>query len=345
MGLTSKKILSMDFGERSIKVVEGNFKKGSLNIMNTFSIDLPKGIYEDGYIRDENTLREILDSGLRFNNVKRGDTIAVVDSSDILTREISLPNVNAKDIEGILKYKIGDYIPIDIDDYIVQYIDQGRFIEDGSEKMKLFIIAMPKNLIVTHMNLLKELDLKPKVLDLKSNAVRKLLNLSAIKTNNIDANKSTIANIDFGFNSTKLTIFKDGNIKISRVINMGIKDILDDLDSDVDLTEKEVLAKLLKLDDIDDKTCEMSVALRVFLISFFENLDMVFRYYNSLEIDNEIDLILLQNVFAENKSLKGKFYEYLNIKTISMSNLKGILDEDLNIYSTAIGSLIRGETQ
>lgn len=335
----------MDFGSKSVKIAEGTFSKGNLNIMNTFSIDLPKGVYDDGYILDENILKETIDSGLRLNNIQRGDTIAVVDSTNILTREISLPNVTAEDIEGILMYKIDDYIPIDIEDYIVQYIRQGTLIEDGNEKIKLFIIAMPKDLIVSHLNLLKDLDLRPRILDFKSNSVRKILQFSGKNNSELDIAGKTIANIDFAFSNTKLTILKDGNIMISRVINMGIKDILENLksDSNLDLSENELMEKLLELENIDDETCEISVALRIFLMNFFENIEMVFRYYNSLDPRNNVDLILLQNIFAENHVLRSKFYEYLDIETKSISSLQGIIDKDLNIYSNAVGSLIRGE--
>lgn len=336
-------MLSMDFGTRSIKIVEGNFKKGSLNISNTFSIDLPNGIYEDGYIKDMNGLREIMDSGLRFNNVKRGETIAVVDSSEILTREIFLPNVAPDEIEGIIKYKISDYIPIDLEDYIVQYINQGVYMEGGNEKVKLFIIAMPKHLIISHLDILKDLDLKPKVLDIKSNAIRKLLHFSEKKNKDIYIEKSTIANIDIGFSNTKLTILKDKNIKISRVIPIGIKSMLENLNSNLDLSERELMEEILTLKNIDDKTYEISVALKTFLIKLFENLDMVFRYYNSLEVNNNIDLILLQGIIVKSEHIKNQFQEYLNIKSVRIDYLKGILNENLYIYSNAVGSLIRGD--
>lgn len=333
----------MDFGTRSIKIAEGNFKKGSLNISNTFTIDLPNGVYEDGYIKDEDGLREIMDSGLRLNNAKRGETIAVVDSSEILTREIMLPNVGPDEIEGIINYQISDYIPIDLEDYIVQYINQGIVLEAGYEKVKLFIIAMPKHLIISHLDILNDLDLKPKVLDVKSNAIRKLLQFSEKKNQDIAIGTSSIANIDIGYFNSQLTIFKGGNIEISRVIPIGIKDMSENLSVNLDLTERETMEKLLSFKKTYDETCAISIALDTFLMNLVENLDMVFRYYNSLEINNSIDLILLQGSIVKIDYIKDQFQEYSNIKTLKMDSLKGIVDKDLYIYANAVGGLIRGD--
>lgn len=344
----SKKVLAMDFGSRSIKMVEGLYKKGKLNIDRTVLLDLPDGIYENGYIRDSDMLQDILSSFMRLNNIKNSDTIAVISSTDILTRDVIIPNVSDKEIEGILNYKITDYIPIEPEDYIIQYINEGEFIENGNKLIKLFIIAMPKIIAKEHFDLLRNLDLKPKVLDFQSNAMKNLL--SHMIENGYETEDKTIVSIDIGFFSTKLTILKNKRIEVSRIIPMGIKDILDDLymHTNVNVSEKELLSNMLHLkytDLIEEDLLQIDQSLDKFLSRLYESIKMVFTYYVSQEQNNIIDLLVLQGSIINNPKIKEGLENFLNVKTVNINSFRNILDRDLCLYANAIGSLIRGELQ
>lgn len=336
MKFKSKKTLSMDFGGRNIKVVDGNFKNVELNIYNKFIIDLPKEVYENGYIKNGETLKSIIDSAFNLNNIKRGDVVAVISSSDIVTRNIMIPSSNAEEIEGILKYKIEDFIPIDLNMYAVQHINQGSFKEGTIEKSKILIIAVPKEIIDTHFKLLKDLGMTPKVLDIQSNAIRKLL--SFVNKDKINTN---IASLDIGFSSSKLTILKNTNIEISRIIPLGSKDLIENISTD--LNERDILEELSDIEDVGDETFEISSKVKSFLIKLCEELDMIFRYYSSLEPSNKIDMILLQGGIVKSKFILKELETYLGIRTVVIDYLKECLDEELYLYSNSIGGLLRGD--
>lgn len=345
--LKSRNLLSIDFGTRSIKMVKGIFKNGKLGIDKTLLLDLPKGLYEDGYIKDKNLLGEIMGSFLRLNDIKRDEVIAVVNSTAILTRDITIPNVEKDEIDGILEYMITDYIPLEPEEYIIQYVNEGTFMEDGNEKLKLFIVAMPKDIAKQHFNLLKDLDLKPRVLDFQSNSMRKFFFLNKAINNNSIIKAKTIASIDIGFYSTKLTIFKGKDIEISRNISLGTKDILQK--SHMNSMEREDLSSLSSFKKIDaenlteEEDLETTESLNNMLDRLLDSLEMIFRYYSSQEQKYEINLIILQGRTININYIKEKFENYFNIKTVSINAFDEILDADLCLYSNAIGGLIRGE--
>ncbi len=351
MKLKANKIISMDFGSRNIKIVEGIFKRGKLNIQDTFLLDLPVGIYENGYIKDENDLREIIDSFFKRNNIKSNETRVVVNSSDILTREIVLPNLEIEEIEGILNYTITDYIPIEPSDYIVQYINQGVFMEEDSEKVRLFIVAIPKSIVEQHFHLLKDLNLNPRVLDFHGNAVRKLLSLDETINKNPSIKEKTIASIDIGFASTKLTILKNKNIELYRMIDLGINDMLETVDTKVDLTQREILKSIINSKDGNDESLtekenlEIATSLNSFLSRLLNSLEMVFRYYNSEDQSNEIDLIVMQGDLISTDEMIEKLQNYLNIKMLNITSLIETIDKNRSLYSNAMGALIRGENK
>lgn len=86
----------------------------------------------------------------------------------------------------------------------------------------------------------------------------------------------------------------------------------------------------------------MENSLEDFLRSLFEQLDMVFRYYNSAEVNNSIDLIFVQGDIVKLKKVEEMFEEYLSIETTSIDSLDEEMEEELYLYGTAIGAILRG---
>jgi type IV pilus assembly protein PilM len=176
LGLFNKKTtISMEFCSDRVKVVVGRYQKKNITIDKCFSIPIPEDLYEDGIIKDTNKYLYELERGLSENKVSRGDVYGVINSSNIIIREISIPKVGANQIGAILNYQLDEYLPVDPQAYVVQYLPLDTVEENGVEKQNLMLIGVPKSIIEPHFNLLQNLGLKPLVLDYAGNAITKLI--------------------------------------------------------------------------------------------------------------------------------------------------------------------------
>src|SRR5699024_5018649 len=345
----NKKTMSIDFGSSTSKIVEGKFSKKDIVIYKRFLIDIPDDVYKDGIILDIDQLGDILGQQLKENNLSSNTANGVINSSHIITREIKIPDMSYDEIKSLLSYQVEEYIPIRSEEYIVQFIILDRVYEDGIALLNLLLVGIPKDIVAAHLNLFKTLNIKPHSLDFQGNAIAKLINFNELINDSYSPEKKNIASIDIGYNNTKLILIEKGNIKVTRVVDMGTLHILDFIEQNLGIDRQEL--KSLSLNNLStSKKIEEGSKSDLFqqiivgaLNTLLEKIELIFRYYRSRGLDNSIDLILLQGGIANIKGMEILFEDYFDIKSIKIDSLNNLnfTSDLLSRYSNAIGGLIR----
>src|SRR5690606_14670688 len=124
----------------------------SIQVNKAISILTPEGSYEDGRIKNEMVLREAIRAELKKNKIKSKTVYLTIKSSAIITREIPFPLVEPKEIDGMLKFQLSEYLPMDISIYVVQYKIIGKIFDGEKEKLNVLIVAIPKDIVDKHYN-------------------------------------------------------------------------------------------------------------------------------------------------------------------------------------------------
>lgn len=348
MGLLNKKILSIDFGSHTIKVIEGKYTNNSINISKSFKVTLPQNVYKDGEILDKNIIINLLKASLKENKIKASSTYGVINSSHIITREVVIPSVPDEEIDSLISFQLREFLPVDPDDYVVNHLALEKISQDEVEKLKVLLIAVPKYMVISHLNLIQEAGLKPKVLDYQGNSIAKLLKYSDFINEDYNTRDIVIASVDMGYSSTKLSIVKNGNIEVSRVIDIGSETLYYNLSSFFDYSIEELEEKVINIGDItaegEDFTEDARLVnlTRTTFVNIMEKVESIFRYYTSREGSNIINLIVLQGGVSNINELDNLFSNYFNISSIKLHDLEKVnVDKDLKIFSNAIGGLIR----
>src|SRR5699024_804690 len=240
LSFLNKKVVSIDLGSYETKIVEGRVKNKKIEIDKYFSFLTPVKTYENGYIINKELLSYSLKEELSKNEIRTKNAYMSIKSSSVFTREIILPNVGKEEIDGILKYKLEEYLPIETNEYIVQYRTMGKTEEKHGKKQNILLMANPKEIVEGHFCLLKNIDLEPRVLDFQSNSITKLIDYSSTINNKYETEEKIFALIDLGHNSTNITILKDGYMQVARIIDIGGKDLKKDIinESAEDIAEK-----------------------------------------------------------------------------------------------------------
>lgn len=350
MGLSfkgSQRVLVLDIGAYNIKVVEGKENKKGVIIDKYFTIRTPTGVLEDGSIVDKDLLHYIISEELKKKKVKTKNVYLTVNSSKILTREITIPKVDEDDIESFLKFQIEEYIPVSMDKYIIQHKVLETFYEDNIEKMNLLIIAIPKDMVEDYFDLLKSLNLNPLVMDYQPNSIAKLIQYSSLINNTYPTEDITFANIDIGYDSTKISIIKNGNILVSRIIEVGGSYIDQSILNFNEITMEEVEDEKLKIEDInradkDSNRHTVTDIIRTSMILLSEKIEMIFRFYLSRRPDNNINIILITGGASNINGLDNMFSNIFNIPAISIKTLDNVdFKGNFSDYANSIGTIIR----
>jgi len=329
LGLLNKKTtISIEFCSDEVKVVEGRYNKKNIIVDKCFSVEVPEGLYEDGVIKDMDKFSYVLQKGLSKNNVSRGDVYGVIKSSNLIIREIRIPRVEQKQIASILNYQLDEYLPVDPEGYVVQYIPLDVVEDEGVEKQNVMLVGIPKFMVETHFNLLQNLGLKPVVLDYAGNAISKLINFSD-SINGVYDKNITIACVDLGQESTALNITDKGLMSLSRVVKEEIKPSVNE-------------TPFIAFDESYDGETAAVSGVKSILGAVLDGIDMVFRYYNSREADNNIELVLIYGNYSNVDGIESMLSSYYDRPCVKLS----IIDKvkffgDLAKYANAIGALIR----
>lgn len=344
-----RKVLSIDFGSKTIKVIEGKHTKDNIQIFKATTITLPEDVYKDGRIINHNVLVQVIEDELSKHKIRTAATHAIINSSEILIREIIIPKVPDRDIKSVVAYQAAEYLPVNVADYVVQHANQGNILEGGIEKIKILLLAIPRDMVSSHLALLKSLGLRPEILDYQGNAMAKLLEFNNVVNENYPLENLAVASIDIGYNNTKITITKNGKIEVTQIIDFSLQTLYENISSSLEYSLEDVEEQLKKLENLEtiqedefSDHARFSNIVRSSVLSLFEKTDGVIRYYNTREVGDVLNLILLQGGLSNIPDITQMFSAYFGTPAMQLTSLDGIRwDGDLSQYATAIGGLIR----
>ncbi|WP_313569048.1 type IV pilus biogenesis protein PilM [Acetoanaerobium noterae] len=331
LGLSSKKkdvkCLSIDIGSSYIKFAVGQKMGRRLKVDKTFKARLPAGVYENGHMHNIQEMKSIIQGALNANSVKLKDVICTLESTDAIKRELVVPAVAPEDLSEMVSYEIGQYLPIDINSYVLQYKIVREFEEENVKKYELLVAALPKEIVHNIYSMLIEMGLDPYALDIHSNAVDKiaaeyeLFNEASIKEN-------TVAFLDLGHENINVIIVEKGQYKFNRLIKNGTRDF-------------EQLTTEFEFKTIDEISQHLDVVDR-----WIEEIDKVFKYYTSRSVDNTIDKIFIYGGISVMEGLDTYIHERVNIPVElikSIDNVEIVAGNEYTLAQSlnAISAIIR----
>ncbi|MBS4536187.1 type IV pilus assembly protein PilM [Clostridium sp. D2Q-14] len=348
--MVNKKIISLDIGNEKIKIVKGRNCKNNIFIENAISIDTPKNSIIDGNIINIDLLSSYMKENLYKNDLKGNRGIITLDYSSIITREINLPYVKEEELKRMIKYEIEQLIPINIDDYVIDYKKREEFIENNIKKLRLLVIVMSKKAIKDYIKLLKNIKLKSYSLDLNSNAISKLISRNLrINGKEVKSNE-TIVFLDIGYRNININIISNYISDFNRIIECGSRDIDTKIANYFNIKLSE--AKLIKEEfDFEKNNTNSFNGVSNIIIDILDDwisqIDRIFSYYKKLSITNRIDEIYVYGGGSKLKDLDKYFKNEFNIKTYILKDIsplkkgKKVKNIDLTKYLNNIGAMIR----
>lgn len=335
-----KLVVSFDFGSDSIKVVEGRYLKQQLKVTKAFTI-AHDHLIEDGTIANPNRLIELLRSQLHGHGIKAKYAICTINSTQIINRELLIPHVEEEEMETVVRYEIQQFLPINMADYLIQYVVLDEIIVNNEKRLKLNVVTFPEKVASSYYDLLTQLELKPFALDVAYNSISKLANYSHLLREVTDE-EGTVAFVDMGAQSIDLNIFSKGNVQFTRLIKSGGYVIEERLNQIPDMSIKSTAS----LEHVDLNGEDMlAQVVRLSLEEMIYELERILQFYRNKSVGNKIDYIYLLGGYSNIPGLDEYMSGKVGIKTTKLRHLKGVelevSSKSISIYANAIGAIIR----
>lgn len=354
------KYLAIDVGSYSIKFVVGRYKNDMLTVYDAFTKLTPAGCFEQEKIVDFDKLKETIKTTLLEHNIKEKSAICTIENTTILKRVIILPKVKPEDLKEMVKFEINQYLPIDLNDYVIQFKVIENITENDTEKQKILVAVISKDMIEDYFKLIKMIGLHPIALDINSNAINKMFNKSCVINDQKTIFNKTIAFVDIGHTFTDITIIQNGKYRFNRTVKKGGSDIdsiiaqYHNAEDGVEKRKKIELDRLIGSEQnygikeiaatIDENLGEM---LKDDFHLWIEEINKIFKYYTTREVQNRIDSICLYGGSSRIEGIERYIESRLYIDTFTIQNINNLvfidkdMIKDLPSYINAIASLIR----
>ncbi len=342
-----RNVVAFEIGSKHIKIVEGKYSKDKLSIYKMGQVETPMASIEDGAIIDERALVNTLQVAINQLGIKSKDAVVTSNSSSIIDREIIIPAVDESEMESVIKYEIQQYLPINLDEYIVEYVVIDKLVDSEGPKLKVNVISYPKDIVNGYYKLIKSLGLNPYVLDVTYNSLKKIVNHTGMIKNG--GQTGTVAFVDMGATSINVTIFKRGQLDFTRIIKSGGETIDQALSSRLDMSIKST--ESMKMDkgnllDIQDDD-EVNVIIKETVDEMIGELEQILQFASNKNGENVDEVVIYGgasklrglDVYMQRKLLKS-IKRVFTLERIDMST-SAMPKEPIGEYLNAIGAVIR----
>jgi len=338
--IRKKVVVAFDIGTSHIKITVGKFSNNKITLKHMMTIATPEKCVANGRIRDIEVLTQTLKEVVTEYNLKKKFAIVTFKSSGIINREMTLPyNEDKNSVDNIVEFEMKQLMTINLDDYITQYQVVEEYFQEKVKYMRIVVSAIEKDIVEAYYNLLKEIHLKPYVLDVHFNSFNKFIKLYNDKVSKLN---ETIAVVDVGYNSTDISIISGGSFKMSRTLNIGSNVLEHMLQEEFDASfDKDQMRRLLIR-----KAEEVKSRINDVLTPLADEVSNVIRYYTSRDSRNEVQGIYVTGSIVNQPEVKYILEERLDLPTCNFDNLEKLIVssdkiDDTSSYYAVLGAMVR----
>lgn len=194
-------------------------KKG--HAVNAFvSLPLPEGSFQDGRIVDPDAIADVIRQGLEDKKIKARKVVSAVPVGEAVIRLIRLP-AELDDFElrdMVLNQEAALYLPFAREEADVDFQKLDTQIdEDGIERVEVLLVATPKDITDSYLNVFERAGLQLKVLEVSSFALLRSLYGQLMQF----APGEAVALVNIDCDGSEISIVLDGVPQFNRKIPIG----------------------------------------------------------------------------------------------------------------------------
>lgn len=211
------KILSIEIGVDVTHVLEMDYRVKNPKVYRSFSFQTPVGVIGEAGVRKSEEFRTALHKLLDANKIKTRKTLFVVNSGKIASREVLIPMIKENRIKDFLNTNSADFFPVDLSRYQLVYRNEGVVQQDTVKKRKLYVFAVPGDLVQSYEELADFCSLELTALDYVGNSIFQMMHKAV--GNNI------CCSVKLDDNATMITIIDQGMVVLQRTVFYGFEEV------------------------------------------------------------------------------------------------------------------------
>src|SRR6202140_5102967 len=245
-GGKQKVLVGLDIGSSSIKAVELKNTKQGFELVSFGLEPLAQDTVVDGAIMDAPLVAGAITNIFETQKVKTKSVATAVSGHSVIVKRVTLPAMTEEELYDRIQSEASQHIPFDIADVNLDY----QLLESVDSQMDFLLVAVKKDKILNHTNVLAQAGKNSTVVDTAAFALQNCFEVNY----DPDAGQ-TVALLNIGASEMNINIVRGGIPLFTRDVSVGGNQYTDALQKELDLSFEDA-ERLKKGDSLPSVTDE-----------------------------------------------------------------------------------------
>jgi len=209
--------VGLDIGTSAVRAAVVQTGKGVPVLQRYGQVALPEGAVIAGEIVEEAVVRDALTQLWKTAKLPKKRVVVGIANQRVIVRRVDLPYMAEDELAQALPFQAQEYIPIPIDEAILDFVPLEEFATPNGEPMlSVLVVAAHKDMAADVLRVVASAGIKVMAIDLQAFALtRSVLGADF----DLDAGVQAVVNIGAGL--TQVILLKAGTIRFLRILTMG----------------------------------------------------------------------------------------------------------------------------
>jgi type IV pilus assembly protein PilM len=214
--------IGLDIGSTAVRAVEltGGDRP---TVIHAAQVALPPGAVENGEVRDPAAVAEALKQLWQAGGFKQRRVYMGVGNQRVVVREIALPYLPEKELKSSLPFQVQEFIPMPVDDAVLDYDPVGEFEQDGRKMLRMLLVAAQRGMVDQMVSAALDAKLEPVGLDLIPFAMVRAVGSADAGMDLEEGGDEAV--IDIGAHVTNIVVHARGTTRFVRILPSGGRDV------------------------------------------------------------------------------------------------------------------------
>src|SRR6202140_2341503 len=229
-GGKQKVLVGLDIGSSSIKAVELKNTKQGFELVSFGLEPLAQDTVVDGAIMDAPLVAGAITNIFESQKFKTKDVATAVSGHSVIVKRVPLPMMTEEELYDRIQSEASQHIPFDIADVNLDY----QLLESVDSQMDVLLVAVKKDKILNHTNVLAQSGKNSTVVDIDAFALQ-----NSYEVNYDPDPGQTIALLNIGASVMNINIVRGGIPLFTRDVSVGGNQYTDALQKELDLSYED----------------------------------------------------------------------------------------------------------
>ena len=211
----TKKLIGIDIGTANIKMAELDVSRKSASLSAFSIMPTPPRAITGGEVTDPAAISDTLNAMLAARKSKRKHAAVGLWGTSVITKRISIPQMDEKLVAGQIKWEAEQYIPFDINEVNVDFKTLKQF-QASPDTMEVLLVAARQDQAFLYQDIVQSSGLTCSLIDVSGFALA-----NCFLGNWPAAKGQTVAVMNIGAGVTNFIVIESGEVIFCRDIPAG----------------------------------------------------------------------------------------------------------------------------